>query len=197
MNSINVFNKQIIELQGTFIQDFIEKIKINIPEEHHSTLDQQLKEDMDLIKDNIKNINKKHKKIINKDAPKKPTKANCWRLFCAHKSKEYPDASQNEKWGLASAEWAELKLNGGDKYWKDLADQLNSEIDDSTPVTVTKQAPKKAAPPTKKAAPKKAAATKKAAPVKDIQMDDDDQDQSEDEFIFVNQQQQDIPQITI
>jgi hypothetical protein len=56
-------------------------------------MDEQLKTEKDLIKLNIKNINKKIKKITNKDTPKKPTKANCWRLFCAEKSKYFPEAT--------------------------------------------------------------------------------------------------------
>lgn len=215
MNSINVFNKHFLELHSNFIQEFIDKLKVTLPEQFHTIMDEQLKTDKEQIKLNIKNINKKNKKINNQDTPKKPAKANCWRLFCAHKSKEFPDhVSQNEKWGLASEEWALLKLNGGDKYWKDLADKLNSEQADSSPVlsnedtpveednkdsqeepetppTPTKAAPKKAAP--KKAAPKKAApkkaAPKKAAPIiQDVLMDsDDEQNEHEDDFIVVNQ----------
>ena len=154
-------------------------------------MEEQLKTEQELIKLNIKNIKKKNKKIINKDTPKKPTKANCWRLFCAQKSKDFPEASQSEKWGLCSAEWAELKLSGGIKYWKDLADKHNSEISDydtsivsnveadnteqaEEPTTPPKAASKKAAP---EAAPE-AARTRsraKAAPIiKEVTMDDED-----------------------
>ena len=217
MNSINVFNKQLIELQATFIQEFIDKLKVNLPEDYHSIMDEQLKTDKEQIKDNIKNINKKIKKINNQDAPKKPAKANCWRLFCTEKSKELTDVPQNEKWAMCSKLWEEVKTNGGDKYWKDLADQLNSELADSTPVSdedTKKTAPKKAA--SKKTAPKKAApkkaAPKKAAPIiQDIPMDSEDDndgyatrsdDEPDDDFIFVNEQQQDnrnnmVPQITV
>jgi hypothetical protein len=133
MNSINVFGKQINELHINFIQEFIDKLKVKTPEdeEFHIAMDEQLKIDKELIKVIFKNINKKTKKINNKDTPKKTPKFNCWRLFCAQKSKEFPDASQSEKWGLASAEWAELKLNGGDQHWKELADTLNREAADS------------------------------------------------------------------
>ena len=131
MNTINVFNKQVLELHSNFLKDFIDKLKVDVPEEVHTIMDEQLKTEQELIELNIKNMNKKNKKNINKDTPKKPTKANCWRLFCAQKSKDFPEASQSEKWGLCSAEWAELKLNGGDKYWKDLADKLNSDVSDS------------------------------------------------------------------
>jgi hypothetical protein len=135
MNSINVFNKQVLDLHSNIIQEFIDKLKLNIPEDLHPLVDEQFKTDTEFIKLNIKNTNKINKKIKNKDAPKKPTKANCWRLFCAEKSKDFPDASQSEKWALCTPYWAELKLNGGDKYWRDMADQLNSEITDSTSET--------------------------------------------------------------
>ena len=58
MNSINVFNKQLVEFQGTFIQEFIDKLKVNLPEEFHSIMDEQLNTDKEQIKDVIKNINK-------------------------------------------------------------------------------------------------------------------------------------------
>jgi hypothetical protein len=170
MNTMNVFNKQVLELHSNFLKDFIDKLKVDVPEEVHTIMDEQLKTEQELIKLNIKNINKKNKKITNKDTPKKPTKANCWRLFCAYKSKDLTEASQSEKWGLCSAEWAELKLTGGDKYWKDLADKLNSEISDSDTSIVEADSndsdAKQAEEPTThpKAASKKAA-TKKAAPI--------------------------------
>jgi hypothetical protein len=194
MNSINVFNKQINELQINLIQEFIDKLKVKTPEseECHIAMDEQLKIDKELIKVTIKNINKKTKKINNQDTPKKTPKFNCWRLFCAHKSKEFPDATQSEKWGLASAEWTELKLNGGDQHWKELADKLNregaksdnsdvssedtSEQPEAAPKKAAKKtaAPKKAAAPKAKAAPKKAA--KKAEPtVPEILMNSDDE----------------------
>jgi hypothetical protein len=154
MNSINVFSKQVNELHINFIQEFIDKLKVKTPEseEFHIAMDEQLKIDKELIKVTIKNINKNTKKINNQDAPKKTPKFNCWRLFCAHKSKEYPDATQSD----VSAEWAELKLNGGDQHWKDLADKLNSETAESVVSTEdTTEQPK--------AAPKKA--VKKVEPI--------------------------------
>jgi len=131
MNSINVFNTHVLELNSNFLKDFIEKLKVNVSEEVHTIMDEQLKTELELIKLNIKNINKKNKKIINKDTPKKPTKANCWRLFCAYESKKFPNNTPSEKWGLCSNEWKALKLNGGDKYWKDLADEHNRKISES------------------------------------------------------------------
>ena len=180
MNTINVFNKQVLELHSNFLKDFIDKLKVDVPEEVHTIMDEQLKTEQEVIKLNIKNINKKNKKIINKDTPKKPTKANCWRLFCTHRSKELTETSQSEKWGLCSAEWAELKLNGGDQYWKDMADKLNSELSDSNTSIVSnveadnndsdaEQAPEPTTPPkaaSKKAAPKKAKAAPEAAPAR-------------------------------
>jgi hypothetical protein len=176
MTSINVINKQINELQINLIQEFIDKLKVKTPEEFHIAMDEQLKIDKALINVTIKNINKKTKKINNQDTPKKTPKFNCWRLFCAYKSKEYTDVSPSEKWGLASAEWAELKLNGGDQHWKELADTLNRKGADSDTSIVSsedtteqpKAAPKKAAK--KAAAPKKAA--QKAAPKKAAQKDE-------------------------
>jgi hypothetical protein len=171
MNSIIEWH--ITQLTTDFIQEFIDKLKVKYPEseEFHIAMDEQLKIDKELIKVTIKNINKKTKKNNNQDTPKKTPKFNCWRLFCAQKSKEYPDVSPSEKWGIASAEWAELKLNGGDQHWKELADTLNNEaaksdnsdVSSEDTIEQPKAAPKKAAKKT--AAPKKAAAPKaKAAP---------------------------------
>jgi hypothetical protein len=170
---MNVFNKQVLELHSNFLKDFIDKLKVDVPEEVHTIMDEQLKTEQDLIKLNIKNINKKNKKNINKDTPKKPTKANCWRLFCTHRSKELTEASQSEKWGLCSAEWAELKLNGGDQYWKDMADKLNSELSESEADT-----PEAPTTPPKKATPKK------ATPKKAVPIIEDDSDNDTDNFII-------------
>ena len=159
MNSINVFNKQLVELRGTFIQEFIDKLKVKLPEEVHPILDEQLNTDKEQNKDFIKNINKQNKKK-HKDAPKKPPRFNCWRLFCAEKSKELTDVPQNEKWALLSKDWEELKSNGGDKHWKDLADKLNSEVADSQPVVSTED--------TTNAAPKTAVIKTEAAPKKAV-----------------------------
>jgi len=195
MNTMNVINKQVLELHSSFLKDFIDKLKVDVPEEVHTIIDEQLKTEQELIKLNIKNINKKNKKIIDKDTPKKPTKANCWRLFCAFKSKEFPDNTPSEKWALCSNEWKALKLTGEDKYWKDLADEHNRKISESeantpeVPITPTKATPKKVAskkaetpPKANKAVPKKAVpkkTTPKAVPIID-EVATDDEDNGDD-----------------
>ena len=171
MNSINVFNKQLVELRGTFIQEFIDKLKVKLPEKVHPILDEQLNTHKEQNKDFIKNINKQNKKN-HKDAPKKPTRLNGWQVFCEEKSKELTDdVPQNEKWALFSPDWAELKSNGGDKYWRDLADMRNSKVADSQPVVSTEDttnaAPKTAVIKTE-AAPKKAVIKTEAAPKKAV-----------------------------
>jgi len=194
MNSTIKFNKQILDLHSKIIQEFIDKLKLNIPEDCHPLVDEQFKKETDIIKLNIKNINKINtkinNKIKNKDAPKKPAKANCWRLFCAYKSKEFTNVSQNEKWTLCTPFWNELKLTGGDKYWRDLADEHNSKITDSLSDTSDNthadeeevEQPIKATPSkTAKATPKaKKAATKKAAPKPKEDTDEDDSDNDKD-----------------
>jgi len=128
MNSNNVFNKrikrhinklinkQINKLHINFIKELIDKLKVNHPEELHTTMDDQLKTDMELIKIIIKNRNEENKDATNH--------FDCFTLFCAHKSKElgvFPDAFQGNLW----KEWKELHLNGEGQYWLDMADRLN------------------------------------------------------------------------
>ena len=158
MNSITKFNKPILDLYSNTIQELIDKLKVNIPEEYHSIMDEQFKQDIAVMKLYIKNTNKIKNKHI--DAPKKPIRLNGWHVFCAEKSKELTDVPQNEKWTILSKEWAELKSNGGDKYWRDLADMRNSKVADSQPVVSTED--------TTNAAPKKAVIKTEAAPKKAV-----------------------------
>jgi hypothetical protein len=182
MNSTTKFNKHLLELHTNIIQDFIEKLKLNVPEDFHPLVDEQFKKDTEIIKLNIKNTNKITNKTNKKNTPKKPTKANCWRLFCAFKSKDFIDATQSEKWSLCTPFWAELKLNGGDKYWRDLADQLNSEMSDSLSETsetsdaTEVEEPIKAKPTPNKAKSKATPKAKKTAPPKEDTAEDDNDD---------------------
>ena len=192
MTSITKFNKPILDLYSNVIQEFIDKLKINIPDDYHALMDEQFKKDIEVIKLNIKNTNKiNNKNNKDKDAPKKPARANCWRLFCAEKSKELTDVPQNEKWALLSKEWEELKTNGGHKYWKDLADKLNSEISDdtnsdtsdTTPIQEDEDEqpepePKPTKPKAKAKAPKKAKKTNK----KTLDNSDDDDNEQHPEL---------------
>ena len=192
MNSITKFNKPILDLYSNTIQELIDKLKVNIPEEYHSIMDEQFKQDFAVMKLYIKNTNKIKNKHI--DAPKKPTRKNGWQVFCAEKSKELTNVPQNEKWTILSKEWAELKSNGGDKYWRDLADTRNSKItDNSDNTSITsdvsettpfqededKPEPEPQPQPTKAKAKAKTTAPKKAtkkAP-KNAKDNDDDDDQ--------------------
>ena len=177
MNSIIKFNKHIIDFQSGIVQEFADKLKLILPDEFHSIIDEQINKDNELFKVSMKNNNK------TKNKSKKPSKHSAWKLFAAHKSKEFTDVTQAEKWSMCSPLWAEMKKNGEDKYWQDMADKLNSELntnEDAVKSNSDSDADKK--PKGKTKAPKKPASKKK--PV----TDDNDQDEQPvaEEYIQMN-----------
>lgn len=164
MNSILKFNKHVIDFQSSTIQEFVDDLYLFLPEDIHSIIDHRLNKYIEQIKVSIKNTNIKTKN-------KKPSKHTAWKLFAAHKSKDFPDLTQAEKWSACSPFWKELKQSGEDKYWQDLADKLN---DEQSPEDVTEKSdteksdtePEKPEESVKKpkAAPKKPKATPKTEP---------------------------------
>ena len=118
MNSIIKFNKHVLDFQSITIREFVDDLKLVLPEDIHSIIDQHLNKYTEQIKVPIKNT---------KNKIKKPSKNTAWKLFATHKSKDFPDLTQAEKWSACSPFWAELKKSGEDMYWQDLADKLNNE----------------------------------------------------------------------
>jgi hypothetical protein len=184
MNSIIKFNKHVIDFQSGIVQEFADKLKLILPEEFHSAIDEQINKDNELFKVSMKNNNK------TKNKSKKLSKHSAWKLFAAHKSKEFTDVTQAEKWSMCSPLWAELKKTGEDKYWQDMADKLNSELNttedavksdcDAVKSDSDADADKKTKGKTK--APKKPASKKKPVP------DDNHQDEQPvaEEYIQMN-----------
>ena len=159
MNSIIKFNKHVIDFQSGIVQEFSDKLKLILPDEFHSIIDEQINKDNELFKVSMKNNNK------TKNKSKKPSKHSAWKLFAAHKSKEFTDVTQAEKWSMCSPLWAELKKTGEDKYWQDMADNLNSEVninEDASEPEPDANADKK--PKDKTKAPKKTVSKKKPVP---------------------------------
>jgi len=179
MNSIIKFNKHIVDFQSGIVQEFSDKLKLILPEEFHSIIDEQINKDNELFKVSMKNKNK------TKNKSKKLSKHSAWKLFAAHKSKEFTDVTQAEKWSMCSPIWAEMKKNGEDKYWQDMADKLNSELSPAEDAVKSdseaeSDADKKTKGKTK--APKKPPSKKKPVP------DDNHQDEQPvvEEYIQMN-----------
>ena len=120
MNSIIKFNKHVLDFQSSTIREFVDDLKLALPEDIHSIIDQHLIKYTGKIKVSMKNTNNKIKN-------KKPSKNTAWKLFATHKSKDFPNLTQAEKWSACSPFWAELKKSGEYMYWQDLADKLNNE----------------------------------------------------------------------
>lgn len=159
MNSIIKFNKHVLDFQSSIIHEFVSRLKLVVPDDIHSIIDEQLNKDTEHIKLSMKNINNNNK---NKNKIKKPSRHTAWKLFAAHKSKDFPDVTQAEKWSLCSEPWKELKKSGEDQYWQDLADKLNNEQSPIFPDDVQPEEPEE---PEKSEEPvKKPKATKKAEP---------------------------------
>ena len=118
MNSIIKFNKHVLDFQSITIREFVDDLKLVLPEDIHSIIDQHLKKYTEQMKVPIKNT---------KNKIKKPSKNTAWKLFATHKSKDFPNLTQAEKWSACSPFWAELKKSGEYMYWQDLADKLNNE----------------------------------------------------------------------
>lgn len=77
MTCITKFNKQILDLYSHVIQEFIDKLKINIPDDYHTLMDEQFKKVIaviQVIQLNIENTKKptKTKAIAPKKAKKIP-----------------------------------------------------------------------------------------------------------------------------
>jgi hypothetical protein len=128
MNSILKLNKHIIDFQSSIIKDFAENLKLILNDDVHSIIDEQVNINNEHIKSSMKDNNK----TKNKNKIKKPSKHSAWKLFAAHKAKDFTELTQAEKWAACSPFWKELKENGEYMYWQDLADKLNNEHSDAT-----------------------------------------------------------------
>lgn len=186
MNSILKFNKHVIDFQSSTIQEFVDDLYLFLPEDIHSIIDHRLNKYIEQIKVSIKNTNIKTKN-------KKPSKHTAWKLFAAHKSKDFPDLTQAEKWSACSPFWKELKQSGEDKYWQDLADKLNDEQSPEDVPEKSAPEPEKPEEPVKKpkAAPKKVEpATKKKPASKKKQSvahtEKDDETLAPEQYIQIN-----------
>lgn len=77
MTCITKFNKQILDLYSHVIQEFIDKLKINIPDDYHTLMDEQFKKVIaviQVIQLNIENTKKPTKTKAKTTAPKKANK---------------------------------------------------------------------------------------------------------------------------
>ena len=157
MNSIIKFNKHVLDFQSSTIREFVDDLKLALPEDIHSIIDQHLIKYTEQIKAPIKNT---------KNKIKKPSKNTAWKLFATHKSKDFPDLTQAEKWRACSPFWAELKKSGEYMYWQDLADKLNNEQSPEDGPEQSESEPEPEEPVKKPKATKKAEpAAKKDEPV--------------------------------
>ena len=126
MNSVAKFNKHISELHINIINEFADKLKIQIPIEFHQLIDHQSTEDIDKVKLAFKNIQKKSKS----DKPKKPKKTTAYNAFTTHRLKELkgnkpPEGETNM--GICGKEWNTIKANGQTDFWQQKADQENEQ----------------------------------------------------------------------
>lgn len=129
MNSIIKFNKHIIEFNNNVIKEFIDKIKLKIPDEFHHIIDEQYSNDNEQIKLNTKKPKKSKSDITKK--PKKMTAYNAFTTFRLKELKGQKSQDGESTMTICGKEWNIMKSNGQDKIWQQKADEHNNTLSDN------------------------------------------------------------------